>query len=97
MVEARNGSDALTLLDAGLPSVDLVLTDVIMPEMGGPELARHLGAALPGVPVMYMSGYTEADKLEPGLRDSQIPFLQKPFSPESLAIRVREALDGAAR
>jgi hypothetical protein len=44
---------------------------------------------------MYMSGYTESDKLQPGLRDSQIPFLQKPFSADSLAVRVREVLDRA--
>jgi PAS domain S-box-containing protein len=95
VLEARHGVEALALLEAGLPAIDLVLTDVIMPEMGGPELARQLDAVLPGVPVMYMSGYTESDKLQPGLRDSQIPFLQKPFSADSLAVRVREVLDRA--
>ena len=95
VIEARHGLEALALLEAGTPSVDLVLTDVVMPGMGGPELIRQLGAMLPGVPFMYMSGYAEDDKLQAGLRESDIPFLQKPFSPESLSVRVREALDRA--
>jgi CheY-like chemotaxis protein len=97
VIEARHGLEVLDLLEGGSLPIDLVLTDVVMPEMGGPELARRLDSVLPGVPVMYMSGYTESDKLQPGIRESQIPFLQKPFSAESLAVRVREVLDRAAR
>ncbi len=95
VLEARHGREALELAQ-GTP-VDLVLTDVVMPEMGGRELARELGRSLPGVRVMYMSGYTEADKLEPGILDSDVPFLPKPFSPESLVVRVRDTLDRSPR
>jgi PAS domain S-box-containing protein len=97
VIEARHGREALGLLEANAPPIDLVLTDVVMPEMGGLELARRLDSVLPGVPVMYMSGYTESDKLQPGIRESALPFLQKPFSAESLAVRVREVLDRATR
>jgi len=97
ILEARHGAEALALVQGGAAAIDLVLTDVVMPEMGGPELVRRLDALLPGVPVVYMSGYTEADKLQPGIRESDVPFLQKPFSAESLALRVRDALDHAAR
>jgi two-component system cell cycle sensor histidine kinase/response regulator CckA len=97
VIEARHGREALGLLEANAPPIHLVLTDVVMPEMGGLELARRLDSVLPGVPVMYMSGYTESDKLQPGIRESALPFLQKPFSAESLAVRVREVLDRATR
>jgi PAS domain S-box-containing protein len=95
VIEARHGLEALALFEAGVPTIDLVLTDVVMPSMSGPELIRQLGTIVPGIPVMYMSGYTEEDKLQAGLRESDIPFLQKPFTPESLILRVREALDRA--
>ena len=85
------------MIQGDAPEVDLVLTDVVMPEMGGLELAQRLDSVLPGVPEMYMSGYTESEKLQPGLRDPDVPFMQKPFSTESLAVRVREVLDRATR
>jgi DNA-binding NtrC family response regulator len=77
--------------------IDLVLTDVVMPDMGGVELADRVARAHPNVRIVYMSGYSEGDKLHPGVRSSPYPFLQKPFSPESLAIRIREALDRSIR
>ena len=64
--------------------------------MGGLELAARLSQGQSGLAVIYMSGYAEGDKLQPGIRDSHVPFLQKPFSGESLILRVREALDRAA-
>ena len=97
VVEARNGVEALRLLDEGRVAVDLVLTDVVMPEMSGLELARRLGASRPEVPVLFMSGYTESEKLQPEIRETDAPFLQKPFSTENLALRIREALDRATR
>lgn len=96
VIEARNGLEALALLERDRPPVQLILTDVVMPEMSGPELVRRISGSHPGVPVMYMSGYSESDKLQPGIRESDVPFLQKPFSAESLALRIREALDRAA-
>ena len=92
VVEARNGVEALATITDNRP-VDLVVTDVVMPELGGVELARRLATLRPGLPVVFMSGYTEADKLQPGLLDADSSLLRKPFSGESLILRVREALD----
>jgi nitrogen-specific signal transduction histidine kinase/CheY-like chemotaxis protein len=95
--EARNGREALALLERPGHGIDLVLTDVVMPDMGGVELADRVAAAHPNVRIVYMSGYSEGDKLHPGVRQSPYPFLQKPFSPESLAVRIRDALDRSSR
>jgi two-component system cell cycle sensor histidine kinase/response regulator CckA len=65
--------------------------------MGGPELATRLKGRWPGLKVLYMSGYAEGDKLQPGSQDYQHSFLQKPFSAESLMLRVREVLDSRPR
>jgi len=96
VLEARNGREALALLDRPNHGVHLVVTDVVMPDIGGVELAERLGRTHPDIRIVYMSGYTESDKLQPGVRNSPYPFLQKPFSPDSLALRIREALDRAA-
>jgi two-component system, cell cycle sensor histidine kinase and response regulator CckA len=97
VLEARNGQEALALVEQSPDQVDLVLTDVVMPEMGGQQLVEQLQQALPEARIMYMSGYAEGDKLQPGIRNSPYPFLQKPFSPDNLCLRVREALDTAVR
>jgi nitrogen-specific signal transduction histidine kinase/ActR/RegA family two-component response regulator len=97
VLEARNGREALAILDQPEHRIQLVLTDVVMPDMGGVELAGRVAAAHPDVRIVYMSGYSEGDKLHPGIRSSPYPFLQKPFSTESLVIRIREALDDAIR
>jgi PAS domain S-box-containing protein len=97
VLEARNGREALELLARPDHGIDLVLTDVVMPDVGGVELADRVAAAHPDVRIVYMSGYSEGDKLHPGVRSSPYPFLQKPFSPESLAVRIRESLDRSIR
>jgi two-component system cell cycle sensor histidine kinase/response regulator CckA len=97
VLEARNGREALALVEQSPDQVDLVLTDVVMPEMGGQQLVEQLQQALPETRIMYMSGYAEGDKLQPSIRNSPYPFLQKPFSADSLCLRVREALDAAIR
>jgi two-component system cell cycle sensor histidine kinase/response regulator CckA len=96
VLTSSNGQDALALLDQVEGQIDLVLTDVVMPDMGGLELATRLQHQWPGLKVVYMSGYAEGDKLEPGMRDYQRSFLQKPFSAESLTVKVREVLDSGA-
>jgi len=93
VIQARNGEEALDLLGELGDSVDLVLTDVVMPDMGGLALAEKLKATKPELRLLYMSGYSEADKLQPGMNNFQFPFLQKPFSAESLIVKVREVLD----
>ena len=93
VLEARNGRDALAILDRPDHGIQLLLTDVVMPDMGGVELSERVRQAHPDVRIVYMSGYTEGDKLQPSIRNSPYPFLQKPFSPGNLAVRIREALD----
>jgi len=96
VLAAANGIEALALTVSHGGPIHLLLTDVVMPQMGGLELAARLLQGQSGLAVIYMSGYAEGDKLQPGIRDSHVPFLQKPFSGESLILRVREALDRAA-
>ena len=93
VIEAADGREALALVAAPEVSLDLVLTDVVMPELGGQELVSRLVDRHPGVRIVYMSGYTDSDKLLPAVIDPAYSFLQKPFSAESLAAKVREALD----
>jgi PAS domain S-box-containing protein len=93
VVEARQGVDALRQLEEAPSGVDLVITDVVMPEMGGRELARRLAALRPSLPVLFISGYTGEDVIQRGLLDPGAPFQQKPFTPDGLARKVREMLD----
>ena len=94
--QARNGEEALDLLSELGQDIDLILTDVIMPEMGGEALAARLRTSRPDLKLLYMSGYSEADKLHPNLHNLAVPFLQKPFSAESLVLKVREVLDAVS-
>jgi two-component system cell cycle sensor histidine kinase/response regulator CckA len=93
VLTASNGREAMALLDQNSEQVDLVLTDVIMPDMGGPELVDRLRVRWPGLKVVYMSGYAEGDKLQPNLERGSCWFLQKPFSSDNLILMVRQALD----
>ncbi len=93
VVEAPNGAEALKLLADQTIRVDLVISDVVMPTLGGRELGQALARLEPGIPVLYMSGYTGDDVIQRGLLDPDAPFQQKPFSPDGLARKVREMLD----
>ena len=96
VLEAAGGEEALALAAAHRGRLHLLVTDVVMPGMKGPEVAARLIAARPGLPVLYVSGY--ADEVL-GPRDellAQGTLLLKPFSPDALAARVRELLDGSA-
>jgi two-component system, cell cycle sensor histidine kinase and response regulator CckA len=95
VIEARDGADALRQLELQTTPVDLVISDVVMPQMGGRELGRRLAALRPSMPVLYTSGYTGEDVIQRGLLDPDAPFQQKPFAPEELARKVREMLDAA--
>ncbi|MET0591624.1 MAG: ATP-binding protein, partial [Polyangiaceae bacterium] len=77
-------------------SIDLLLTDVIMPEISGPELARLLTAGQPGLAVLFMSGYAEDEIVHRGVVDPGVVLLPKPFRPDSLARAVRKQLDDNA-
>jgi PAS domain S-box-containing protein len=96
VLEARHGREALERIAAGPATIDLVISDVVMPELSGRELGARLAELHPGLPVLYMSGYTGEDVIQRGLLDPGMPFQQKPFTPEGLARTVREMLDRAA-
>jgi two-component system cell cycle sensor histidine kinase/response regulator CckA len=90
---AENGREALEMAEKLEGPLDLVLTDMVMPDMGGIELVERLLELRPGLSVVYMSGYAEGDKLEPASDEPGRSFLQKPFSTEGLTLKVREVLD----
>lgn len=92
VLEAENGMDALAVFEAAVPAPDVLLTDVVMPQMGGKELATRLVAAQPGLKVIFMSGFVRDSELLEGLNDRRAPFLQKPFDIEELARIVRAAV-----
>jgi two-component system cell cycle sensor histidine kinase/response regulator CckA len=92
VLDARHGVDALLLWRQHAPQIDAVVTDLVMPEMGGRALADRLRAMNPTLPIVFMSGYSDDEMTRRGFADSQIAFLAKPFSAESLVGAVREAL-----
>ena len=94
VLEAANGQIALELV-SNQARLDAVLTDLAMPGMGGRELARRLWATRPGLPVVFMSGYTDDVVNRRGLLESGVPFLEKPVSPHVLARKLRQVLDAA--
>ena len=85
VVQARNGSEALAALREGASKPSLLLTDVIVPDMGTEELEGQVHALRPELPILYMSGYPRDDILDRGLLREDQPFLQKPFTSEDLA------------
>jgi two-component system cell cycle sensor histidine kinase/response regulator CckA len=90
---AENGEEALHLCERRDTSIDLVLTDVVMPKMGGPALAERLATMRPALKVLFMSGYTDRAVARQGLLSAGATYLQKPFTPESLLRKVREVLE----
>jgi PAS domain S-box-containing protein len=95
VVEAATPLQALSHLEQHPLDVDLLLTDVVMPEMSGAALAERLRVERPMLPVLYMSGYTRDTILHHGVTDIDPVLLQKPFLPDDLARKVREVLDAA--
>jgi len=93
VMEAANGKEGLEMMRTTDSRVGLVLCDVILPGFSGPEFVRKLASLRPEVPVLYMSGYPGLEVVERGLIAREAPFLEKPFSPDSLASAVRRLLD----
>ena len=93
VIEAPNGGEALRM---GVPRVDLLLTDMVMPRVSGTTLAAQLAVQRPGLRVVFMSGYTDTSAGEQGLPPGAI-FVQKPFTPEVLLRKVRQALTETAK
>ena len=90
--EAASGEEAIAIGKAKVNDIDLLVTDVVMPEMGGRDLTDALASVGLRIRVLYMSGYTEAAIVHRGVLDPGIEFLAKPFSPDELAMKVREVL-----
>jgi PAS domain S-box-containing protein len=96
VLSAPNGLEALRLSESHAGPVHLLLTDVVMPKMGGRELAEALEKARPGLRLAFMSGYTDDTVLRHGILESKAEFLQKPFTPAGLLETVRRVLDAPA-
>jgi DNA-binding response OmpR family regulator len=98
VLSAESGSEALSLAADNHGPIDLLITDVVMPDLRGPDLARRLVTARPGLTTLFMSGYMD-DTL--GEETSSLPvlvdFIQKPFLPSALIAKVRELLDRARK
>jgi PAS domain S-box-containing protein len=92
VLDAVSPSEALRLADVHPGPIHLLLTDVVMPQMNGRQVADHLLAARPGLQVLFMSGYTDAAIVEHGVLEPGTHFLQKPFTPDGLSRKVREVL-----
>jgi len=94
VLEAGNGGEALLLCEKREQPIPLLMTDVVMPGMSGPQLSARLKQLHPEMKVLYTSGYTDAAVVRHGLLNESLAFLQKPFTPTELASKVREVLDG---
>ena len=95
VIAATNGKDALRVASRHHGGLDLLLTDVVMPEMNGPDIAQQLRCRFPGLCVLFMSGYTENAIVHHGVLEKNINFIHKPITPQKLALAVHAALEGA--
>jgi hypothetical protein len=95
VLTAQNGAHALAVAGAHAGPIDLMIADVVMPQMGGPELASRLLPLRPEMKVIYVSGYADEAIGDPGKLAAGVAFLQKPFSLDVLLRRVREILGPA--
>jgi two-component system, cell cycle sensor histidine kinase and response regulator CckA len=96
VLEAADGQEALALVESRAGQVSLIVADVVMPDMGGREMAARLGERWPEVPVLFTSGYTGLDVVRRGLLEEGREFVQKPLDPEALARKVRDMVDASA-
>ena len=93
VLEADRAERALSIAGAPEQSIDLLLSDVVLPDVGGRQVAENLLAIRPGLKVLFMSGYTDDIVLRQGVQEAAINFIPKPLTPASLAQKVREVLD----
>jgi CheY-like chemotaxis protein len=94
VISAENGAKALEIFKADPKKFDMVVTDVVMPEMGGRALANELTKILPDFKILYLSGYTEDTLAGHGISGQHPHFLEKPFSRASLLQKIQEILAG---
>jgi two-component system, cell cycle sensor histidine kinase and response regulator CckA len=93
ILEAKSGKAALSICRSHAGVIHLLLTDVIMPAMGGRELKDKVTNLCPDVKILFMSGYTDDSVANRGIYDADFAFIEKPFTPDGLARRVREVLE----
>jgi CheY-like chemotaxis protein len=93
VLEACNGADALRVCEAENSPVDLIVTDIVMPEMGGSELAQRIRETQPDARILFTSGYTEDAVMRQSFLGDGEAFIEKPFTPATLARKAREVLD----
>jgi CheY-like chemotaxis protein len=96
VLEAVRGDEAIRIVTEHHGRIHLLLADVVLPEMSGPQVLEQIRARYPNIKVLFMSGYTDEAMAHHGILDSGAPFLQKPFLPEALARKVREVLSSQA-
>jgi len=99
VLEAKDGGDAVALAQQYKGTIDVLLTDIVMPHQRGSEVARQLSASRPDMKVIFMSGYTEGEfgTVPAEARESEAILLQKPFELDSLAVKIREVLEARSR
>jgi YesN/AraC family two-component response regulator len=95
VLEAADGHEALRLARTYRHNIDLLLTDVVMPQMSGRALADTLATMYPDAKILFASGYTDGAIAQHGVLDADTQFIQKPFSPTQLANKVRQVLDNS--
>ncbi len=93
VVAAASGAHALEIAEGARHSIDMLMTDVVMPRMNGRELAHRLLATRPGLRVLFTSGYPSDTVLRDEIAEARTAFIEKPYLPDDLARKVRDVLD----
>jgi two-component system cell cycle sensor histidine kinase/response regulator CckA len=93
LLQASNGRAAVKLAEMNRTHIHLVVTDVVMPELGGREVADQVVALHPETRILFLSGYTADAIVRTGIHQTEVALLHKPFTPSMLAARIREILD----